>query len=361
MVDHDLGVNPFRCERRAFQGSLRKLEPLPNLDFRIRRSNSLRDTIDGEAVNLFRAGQGVSGELGRSLGRLIDAKHNFYAARKAAQKRRWRLDIYDCLSEMADFHLSQIKNEATGLILDEGDETKVAEVQRMNEALTEVRKLRAQIREARRAKATPQTEALERLQGYFDDEKTPTFVWELDFAEVFFRQTRPMTTGDSLLPPETTATSKEVVKRGGIDLMLGNPPYVRIQTLKKQSPEQADYYKQRYVSASKGNYELHRTNRLGQVDDELNRRVASLGNDVQARFRLVQPPGRRGFGPDSGNEIGGPPPHKRLPFEPGLESSPGRSGPEPFPPRGWSGPRPELREIQLSLATQRLFTRWLCQ
>jgi heavy metal sensor kinase len=102
-------------------------------------------------------------------------------------------------------------------------------------------------------------------------------------------------------------------------------------------------------------YQLHRTNWLSRVDEELDRRVALLGNDIQARFRFGQPPGRRGFGPESENETGGPPPHRRLPFDPGLDSGPGRSGPEPFPTRGWPGPRPEFREIQLSLATQRLF------
>jgi len=212
MVDHDLGVNPFRCERRAFQGALRKLEPLPNLDFKIRRANSLRDTIHGEAVSLFRSGQGVSGEL--------------------------------------------------GLILDEGNEIKVAEVARLTEALKQVSFIRAQIRQARRAKVHQQTEALERLQAYFDNEKTPTFVWELDFAEVFFRQPSIASTGgggqgEGVSELALNSQSSTINRRSGFDLMLGNPPYVRIQTLNKQSPELAEFYKQRYISASKGNYDLY--------------------------------------------------------------------------------------------------------
>src|SRR5437762_8302787 len=57
MVDHDLGVDPFNCEARAFRSSIKKLEPLPNLDFKIRRANSLSDTLHGVEIEAFREGK----------------------------------------------------------------------------------------------------------------------------------------------------------------------------------------------------------------------------------------------------------------------------------------------------------------
>ena len=39
--------------------------------------------------------------------------------------------------------------------------------------------------------------------------------------------------------------------------MIGNPPYVRIQTLKRQDPKLVEFYKQHYESAKKGNYDLY--------------------------------------------------------------------------------------------------------
>ena len=45
--------------------------------------------------------------------------------------------------------------------------------------------------------------------------------------------------------------------RDGFDIVIGNPPYVRIQTLTATEPAAVAYYKQRYVSASKGNYDLY--------------------------------------------------------------------------------------------------------
>jgi len=49
--------------------------------------------------------------------------------------------------------------------------------------------------------------------------------------------------------------SREV--ESGFDIVLGNPPYVRIQTLKQQNPELVAFYKNHYKSAEKGNYDLY--------------------------------------------------------------------------------------------------------
>jgi len=46
-------------------------------------------------------------------------------------------------------------------------------------------------------------------------------------------------------------------KDGGFDIVIGNPPYIRIQTLKQQDPAQAEFFKEHYASASKGNYDIY--------------------------------------------------------------------------------------------------------
>jgi hypothetical protein len=45
--------------------------------------------------------------------------------------------------------------------------------------------------------------------------------------------------------------------RGGFDVVLGNPPYIRIQALKEFNPVEVEYYKGKYRAASKGNYDLY--------------------------------------------------------------------------------------------------------
>ncbi len=50
---------------------------------------------------------------------------------------------------------------------------------------------------------------------------------------------------------------KDVFKQGGFDVVIGNPPYVRIQTFKEISSESVDYFKITYLSADYGNYDLY--------------------------------------------------------------------------------------------------------
>ena len=49
----------------------------------------------------------------------------------------------------------------------------------------------------------------------------------------------------------------EIMAAGGFDAVIGNPPYVRIQTMKETAPDSIPYYKKNYISASKGNYDIY--------------------------------------------------------------------------------------------------------
>jgi len=49
----------------------------------------------------------------------------------------------------------------------------------------------------------------------------------------------------------------EVMEAGGFDAIIGNPPYIRIQTMKQWAPTEVEYYKKRYRAASKGNYDIY--------------------------------------------------------------------------------------------------------
>ncbi|MBI1800422.1 MAG: Eco57I restriction-modification methylase domain-containing protein [Chloroflexi bacterium] len=49
----------------------------------------------------------------------------------------------------------------------------------------------------------------------------------------------------------------DVMRSGGFDCVIGNPPYIRIQTLKEWAPLEVEIYKQLYQSASAGNYDIY--------------------------------------------------------------------------------------------------------
>jgi hypothetical protein len=45
--------------------------------------------------------------------------------------------------------------------------------------------------------------------------------------------------------------------RQGFDCIIGNPPYIRVQELNRWAPEECEFYKWRYNSAAKGNYDIY--------------------------------------------------------------------------------------------------------
>lgn len=49
----------------------------------------------------------------------------------------------------------------------------------------------------------------------------------------------------------------EIIAAGGFDVVMGNPPYLRIQTLKEWAPLEVEFYKKHYRSAAKGNYDIY--------------------------------------------------------------------------------------------------------
>lgn len=67
-----------------------------------------------------------------------------------------------------------------------------------------------------------------------------------------------------------------VMQRGGFDAVIGNPPYVRIQTLSQWAAPEVAYIKRHYASAKKGNFDLY---------------VAF----VEQGLRLLAPTGRLGY------------------------------------------------------------------
>ena len=45
--------------------------------------------------------------------------------------------------------------------------------------------------------------------------------------------------------------------RAGFDCIIGNPPYIRVQELNQWAPDECEFYKWRYKSAAKGNYDIY--------------------------------------------------------------------------------------------------------
>ncbi len=54
-----------------------------------------------------------------------------------------------------------------------------------------------------------------------------------------------------------TAGFGQIMNGGGFDCVIGNPPYIRVQTLQEWAPFEVEFYKRRYKAASSGNYDIY--------------------------------------------------------------------------------------------------------
>jgi len=68
------------------------------------------------------------------------------------------------------------------------------------------------------------------------------FDWEVEFPQIVRWKDK---------------TKRELEDGYGFDGVVGNPPYIRIQTMKEWAPDEVDFYKTEYKSASKGNYDIY--------------------------------------------------------------------------------------------------------
>jgi len=111
MVDLDIGEDVNDCSVSAFRNALkRKVTPLPNLDYKIRRADPLVDRIHGEYVN-FANIDPCDKTLPPILNRLTSAKREFYTAHKLKDKRRIRFETAASLPKA--FH-KRVRARLTG-------------------------------------------------------------------------------------------------------------------------------------------------------------------------------------------------------------------------------------------------------
>lgn len=78
--------------------------------------------------------------------------------------------------------------------------------------------------------------------------------------------TRNLKLGNSLIADKAVAGDaafvwekefSEAMKRGGFDVVIGNPPYERIQTMQAYAPESVEFLKANYRSAASGNFDIY--------------------------------------------------------------------------------------------------------
>jgi hypothetical protein len=142
-------------------------------------------------------------------------------------KRRIQFEILDALAELAMLEFRRAKlAHGFGFVITQRDEEAAERQTELQRAELYMAKVRKEIAFARKGTAALQDSTLERLAKEIDSAEKPTFVWQLDFAEVFHKRLPSSTT--ELITVDKAGASKDIA---GFDIIVGNPPYVRIQNL----------------------------------------------------------------------------------------------------------------------------------
>jgi adenine-specific DNA-methyltransferase len=194
------------------------VRPLPNLETRLVAADTLIPI--GKSENDL-----LTGELDKLRTELTAIRHEHFNARSPATKRKWRA-------------------------ADEAKRGEIADLLERNHALP-----RASARKLAAWDPYDQNE----FARFFDSE----WMFGLPIGRVRIHGKAPATLlGNLALINETrgqnelTASAPREID-SGFDIVIGNPPYIRIQTLKQKDPDIVAFYKDHYASAAKGNYDIY--------------------------------------------------------------------------------------------------------
>jgi len=213
--------------KNAYYKNEEELETLPNIDINIKCGNSL--------ISRF----GLEADL-----------------RKALKDSKWTMDSYRIAVETyRNAHNKEQKREMEKIIHDikndfrseiSSNDPKVKRLQKVKGELYLMANQTQMFERSKKEKAAwnkkldKLTREHKKLEAHIQEIKDNkiyenAFEWRFEFPEVLNDN------GDYV----------------GFDVVIGNPPYIRIQDLVSSDKEAVDFYNERYVTTGKGNYDLY--------------------------------------------------------------------------------------------------------
>lgn len=171
--------------------------PLPNLEFKIHCANSLIESMRGEPVDFLKHETLAPAAL-RHIKDLEIAKTDLFEASRKPEKRAARLAIYRAMTELGKLEFTWMRTQEG--LFGSGDRA-----MELDNVLKDFNLFSKQLATAEKLPVKEQEDLLIRTQQWFQDTGKPTFAWRIHFAEVF--------------------------AKGGFDIVIENPPYIRNELL----------------------------------------------------------------------------------------------------------------------------------
>lgn len=265
IVDYELDADPDASTPAAFAKAIENIPALPNLGFKIRRGDALLDLVKGKVFRLKEIQHNA--EMQAAVNQLQKFHTQFFSENDPEAKRDLRLKA---LTERT--RLSRLQIEAQLKALEDRNatqsdmfavrETKAAiqaaqaERERLAEVLAGIQGTEKELKKLAGKRLTDKDDAaLTQLEALRESEEI-TFAWELDFPEIFYETSAPAATltGKMGMVNETEGQMELATptgKRGGFDLMVGNPPFVTAR-----NPEKREFYRERWKETAFKEFQL---------------------------------------------------------------------------------------------------------
>jgi hypothetical protein len=197
---------------KPFSQAIREIPSLPNLSYRIARGDSLLERLFGHVVQLDQMAKEKEPKTKQLIESLQADKHSYFHEGNTAEKRRLELKILAKQADLAE-RLVEEKRQLLARpnlsLFEESEKDRKLRKMRENQE-RQLEDLKKRVHDSKieleylfRQKETLNRGDLDTLRRqYFQTGGYSTFIWCLDFAEVF-------------------------TEKGGFDVMIANPPYVR--------------------------------------------------------------------------------------------------------------------------------------
>lgn len=209
-----------------FGKAIRKVPSLPNLSYRIVRGDSLLERLFGHVVQLDQMAK--DDRTKKLIHEIQNLKQLYFGEGSIEEKRRLEMKILSKQAELAERLIEEKRSrlmayqpslfgeqrlKAKESTLRGVRERQVGELADMREKIS---KVKDELERLARHRNTPRSGDLDALRrNYFQTGSHPTFIWRIDFAEVF-------------------------AEKGGFDIVIMNPPYSYRLTY---SPEEKTAFK----------------------------------------------------------------------------------------------------------------------
>jgi len=233
------------------EDDIRDIQPLPNLDYKIMQGNSLLDEFEG--IRLFDEKVLKQPDENRDQD-IADLKERIRILSSKAIRAHADGKPGAVVKLSAERDIARLKKALGRILHNETHEELELNSQDSWRRLARLQSLHSDFfRESNRNKKDEMRAELEKLEWDFmratlreqgreqalaelerasAKHRKPFFLWWLHFSEI-----------------------KQ--KSGGFDIVVGNPPYVRIQEIKRFDPDMPTVLKSLFKSAAKGNYDLY--------------------------------------------------------------------------------------------------------